>query len=80
MKKFINLIMSIIIIISWVMPTFLNISEVMAQDYLVKYNRCSNISDYQPYGDFSVDGVQAFCIDHDKSTPTTRNNTCKRNI
>ena len=34
----------------------------------------SNISDLQLYGDFTVNGKQAFCIDHHKKTPPTRNN------
>ena len=80
MKKFINLLMSIILFLSAIMPTILNASEVMAQDYSVKYNRFSDVSDHQQYGDFLVEGEQAFCIDHDKLTPATRNSTFKRNL
>ena len=80
MKKIINLLMSIILILSAMMPTILNASEVMAQDYSVKYNRSSDLSDHLQFGDFSVEGEQAFCIDHDKLTPATRNNTFKRNL
>jgi len=80
MKKYINLLMSVILILSAIMPTILNASEVMAQDYSVKYNRFSDLSDHLLSGDFLVEGEQAFCIDHDKLTPATRNGTFKKNI
>ena len=38
MKKYISLLMSTIIVLSSVVPIILNISEVMAADYSVKYN------------------------------------------
>lgn len=68
--KMLNIILVIIILLSTIVPVILELNEVFATDATVTYNGKVTYGG-STVGNFSVNGIQAFCIDHDKSTPPT---------
>ena len=77
--KILNLMMSIIILLTVILPVVNNLSEVIAASYTVKYN--GKVT-YGPstVGSFTVNNKRAFCMDHEKETPPTRNSCYCGNI
>lgn len=70
LSKMINLILALVILLSSVLPVIFNISKVFAADATVQYGGKVTYGG-STVGDFSVNGTQAFCMDHDKNTPGT---------
>lgn len=70
LSKMINLILALVILLSSILPVIFNISKVFAADATIQYGGKVTYGG-STVGDFSVNGTQAFCMDHDKTTPGT---------
>lgn len=70
--KMLNLVLALIILLSTVLPVISNLSKVIAASFEVQYHGKVTYGK-STVGDFTVDGARAFCIDHEKPTPPTRN-------
>ena len=74
-RRMISFILLIITILSTILPVVFDLSKVFARTYEIQYNGKIKYG-YSTVGDFTVNGVRAFCIDHSKPTPPTRRNYC----
>ena len=70
LAKLINITLLFIILLTTILPVIFNLSIVLAADASIQYHGKVKYG-YSTVGDFTVNGVQAFCIDHIKPTPPT---------
>lgn len=70
LAKIINITLLFIILLTTILPVICNLSIVLAADASIEYHGKIKYG-YSTVGDFTVNGVQAFCIDHVKPTPPT---------
>ncbi len=70
-KKFLNLMCAILILLTAVLPNLgIIASEVFASSSTVQYNGKIKYG-VSSVGDFLINGEQAFCMEHSKGTPGT---------
>lgn len=70
-KKILNFICAIIVLLTTLLPDLgIITSEVYASSATIQYNGKATYNG-NTVGDFTVNGEQAFCMEHVKSTPGT---------